>query len=274
MAGMTPESFAYLSKIIYEHSAIVLTAGKEYLVESRLSPLVTQHEFANINDYVARLKTTPFSAMHKEIIEAMTTNETSFFRDIHPFEAIKNEVLPEMVESRASTRQLNIWSGACSSGQEPYSLAIMIREHFPMLSSWTVKIVATDLSEDVLKIAREGLYRPLDVNRGLPAAMMVKYFEQQGGHWQVKKEIRQMVEFRQMNLAGNWPPLPNMDIVLMRNVLIYFDQETKQGILGKIRRVLKPDAPLFLGSAETTFNLDESFKRVVMGKAAAYRACT
>jgi len=179
-----------------------------------------------------------------------------------------------MIKSRASTRQLNIWSGACSSGQEPYSLAIMIREHFPMLSNWKINIIATDLSEDVLNIARKGCYRPLDINRGLPAALMVKYFEKQGVEWQVKREIRGMVDFRQMNLSGHWPSLPSMDIVLMRNVLIYFDQETKRGILGKIRRVLKPDGPLFLGSAETTFNLDDSFKRVVMGKAAAYRAST
>jgi len=272
--AITAESFDYLSDMIYKHSAIVVDKGKEYLIESRLSPLVSQHKFANINDYVARLKSMPFSAMHKEIIEAMTTNETSFFRDIHPFEAIKNDVLPEMIKSRASTRQLNIWSGACSSGQEPYSLAIMIREHFPMLAGWTVKIIATDLSEDVLDIARKGCYRPLDVNRGLPAALMVKYFEKQGLEWQVKREIREMIDFRQMNLSGHWPSLPSMDIVLMRNVLIYFDQETKRGILGKIKRVLRPDGPLFLGSAETTFNLDESFKRVVMGKAAAYRAST
>jgi len=223
---------------------------------------------------VKRLKSTPFSALHKEVIEAMTTNETSFFRDVHPFEAIKSIVLPEMIETRASERRLNIWSAACSSGQEPYSLAIMIREHFPMLSNWTVKIVATDLSEDVLNIARKGCYRSLDVNRGLPAPLLVKYFEKQGIEWQVKQEIRDMIEFRQMNLSSHWPALPSMDIVLMRNVLIYFDHDTKRGIFSKIRRVLKSDGPLFLGSAETTFNLDESFKRVVMGKAAAYRVCT
>ncbi|OIO70477.1 MAG: chemotaxis protein CheR [Zetaproteobacteria bacterium CG12_big_fil_rev_8_21_14_0_65_55_1124] len=272
--AISAESFAYLSKMIYENSAIVVGAGKEYLVESRLRPLVAQNKFSSIEDYVRQLKATPFSTLHKEVIEAMTTNETSFFRDIHPFEAIKEHVLPEMIKSRASTRQLNIWSGACSSGQEPYSLAIMIREHFPMLSNWKINIIATDLSEDVLNIARKGCYRPLDINRGLPAALMVKYFEKQGVEWQVKREIRGMVDFRQMNLSGHWPSLPSMDIVLMRNVLIYFDQETKRGILGKIRRVLKPDGPLFLGSAETTFNLDDSFKRVVMGKAAAYRAST
>jgi len=272
--AMSPQSFDYLGKMVYENSAIVLTKGKEYLVESRLMPLVKHHGFSSMDDYVQRLKSTPFSAMHKEIIEAMTTNETSFFRDIHPFEAIKNEVLPELIKTRASTRQLNIWSGACSSGQEPYSLAIMIREHFPMLSGWNIKIVATDLSEDVLDIAKKGCYRTLDVNRGLPAPLLIKYFEKHGADWQVKAEIRKMIDFKQMNLSGQWPSLPNMDIVLMRNVLIYFDQETKRGILGKIKRVLKPDGPLFLGSAETTFNLDESFKRVVMGKAAAYRAAT
>ena len=145
--------------MIYENSAIVVGKGKEYLVESRRNPLATQNNFSSIDDYVERLKSTPFSTLHKEVIEAMTTNETSFFRDVHPFEAIKNTILPEMIESRSPTRHLNIWRGACSSGQEPYSLAIMIREHFPVLSNWAVKIVATDLSEDVLSIARKGCYK-------------------------------------------------------------------------------------------------------------------
>jgi len=269
--AIAAESFDYISKMVYENSAIVLNKGKEYLVESRLGPLATQNDFPSIDDYVEKLKSTPFSAAHREVIEAMTTNETSFFRDMHPFEAIKNNVLPEFIKSRLSVRRLNIWSAACSSGQEPYSLAIMIREYFPMLSVWPVKIIASDLSENALNIARQGCYRSLDINRGMPAALMVKYFEKQGIDWKVKQEVRDMVDFRQMNLVGDWPVLPKMDIVLLRNVLIYFDNETKQSILSQVRQLLMPDGYLFLGSAETTLNIDDSYERIMLGRAVAYR---
>jgi len=269
--AIAADSFDYISKMVYENSAIVLNKGKEYLVESRLGPLATQNDFPSIDDYVEKLKSTPFSAAHREVIEAMTTNETSFFRDMHPFEAIKNNVLPEFIKSRLSVRRLNIWSAACSSGQEPYSLAIMIREYFPMLSVWPVKIIASDLSENALNIARQGCYRSLDINRGMPAALMVKYFEKQGIDWKVKQEVRDMVDFRQMNLVGDWPVLPKMDIVLLRNVLIYFDNETKQSILSQVRQLLMPDGYLFLGSAETTLNIDDSYERIMLGRAVAYR---
>jgi len=268
---ITSESFNYISKIVYENSAIVLSKGKEYLVESRLSPVVAQNNFSSIDEYVDRLKSTPFSDLHKELIEAMTTNETSFFRDIHPFEAIKKSILPELQARRSAANKIYVWCGACSSGQEPYSLAILIREHFPVLGSSSVSITASDISEKMLSKARSGSYGPLEINRGMPAPLMVKYFEKQGINWQVKQEIRDMIDFRKINLMEDWPPMPKMDIVMLRNVLIYFDQDTKRVILGKIRKILKPDGYLFLGSAETTFNLDDAFERVMFGSAVTYR---
>jgi len=263
--------FDYIRKLVYDNSAIVLNPGKEYLVESRIQPLVNDKGFDSIEALVVKLRNTPYSVLHKDVIEAMTTNETSFFRDMHPFDALRKDILPELIKTRSHVRNLHVWCGACSSGQEPYSLSMLIRENFPALANWRINISATDLSDDILAKARSGSYGTLEINRGLPALLMVKYFERQGADWQVKKDIRDMIDFRQMNLIGNWPPMSKVDIVMLRNVLIYFDKETKQSILGQIRKLLKPDGYLFLGSSETTFSLDDGFERVMFGRAAAYR---
>ncbi len=175
------------------------------------------------------------------------------------------------MEKRAATRALNIWFGACSSGQEPYSIAMLLREHFPGLGTWDVRLLATDLSTEVLDKAKEGRYSKIEVNRGLPITLLIKYFENEGLEWRIRQVIRQRVEFRPMNLIESWPHLPAMDIVFLRNVLIYFDVPTKRKILGQIRQVLKPDGYLFLGTAETTMNLDEAYERVVIEKAVCYR---
>jgi chemotaxis protein methyltransferase CheR len=172
---------------------------------------------------------------------------------------------------RASSRELNIWSAACSSGQEPYSLALLLLEHFPNLAAWSIKLIATELSAGMLARARRGRYSQLEVNRGLPAKLLVKYFRQDGTDWETKEELRNRVEFQILNLAESWPPLPPMDIILMRNVLIYFGVETKKRILGKVRQLLRPDGFLFLGGAETTFNLDDAFQRVQFDRTICYR---
>jgi chemotaxis protein methyltransferase CheR len=269
--GISASDFQYISKIVLEKSAIVLETGKEYLVESRIQPLALKEGFASIEELVKKMQLNPRNGFCEKVVEAMTTNETSFFRDIHPFETLKGFVLPDLIEKRKGTRELNIWCGASSSGQEPYTLAMLMRENFPDLLSWKINYMATDISNEMLDRCRNGIYSQLEVNRGLPAAMMVKYFERHGTEWQVKEDMRKMIDFRITNLAGNWPLMPKLDLVMMRNVLIYFDVEMKKTILGKIKKLLKPDGYLFLGAAETTLNLDEDFERMNYKQSGCYR---
>jgi len=263
--------FNYVRRLVLEQSSIVLEEDKGYLVESRLSTLARREGFASLTRLVERLQSEPFSGLHRRAVEAMTTNETSFFRDFNPFEALKKAVIPDLMEKRAQTRELTIWCAACSAGQEPYTLGMLLREHFPSLVSWRIRILATDLSSEILSRAREGRYSQLEVNRGLPASYLVKYFQKEGCNWQLREDIRRMVEFQITNLASAWPPLPPMDIIMMRNVLIYFGMDTKKEILAKVRRALKPDGYFFMGGAETTFNLDDSFERVQFERATCYR---
>lgn len=263
--------FDFIRRLVHDGAAIVLEPGKEYLAESRLVPVARAEGFAGIAELVAKLQADPRSLLHRKVIEAMTTNETTFFRDVHPFEALRQHVLPELIATRESTRELTIWCGASSSGQEPYTIAMVLRHHFPVLATWKVRLVATDIARSMLERTREGLYSQLEVNRGLPAPMLVKWFLKEGTHWRVKPELRAMVETVELNLAESWPSLPMFDVVFMRNVLIYFDVPTKQGILQRVRRQLRPDGWLFLGGAETTLNVDDQFERVPLGRATSYR---
>ncbi len=263
--------FEYIRRLVRDGAAIVLEPGKEYLAESRLVPVARSEGFAGIAELVARLQADPRSLLRRKVIKAMTTNETTFFRDVHPFDALRQHVLPELIAARESTRCITIWCGASSSGQEPYSIAMVLRHHFPVLASWTVKLVATDIARSMLERTREGLYSQLEVNRGLPASMLVKWFVKEGTRWRVKPELRAMVEPVELNLAEPWPSLPPFDVVFMRNVLIYFDVATKQSILQRVRRQLRPDGWLFLGGAETTLNVDDQFERVPLGRATSYR---
>jgi chemotaxis protein methyltransferase CheR len=268
---LNSDDFAYIAKLIHDRSAIVLETGKEYLVESRLLPIARNEGCASVADLVARLRSLSINGLQQKVVEAMTTNETSFFRDLHPFETLKKTVLPELIAKRGDERKLNLWCAASSSGQEPYTIALILCEHFPALAHWTVRFLATDLSQEMVERARVGRYSQLEVNRGLPAPLLVKYFHRQGAEWRVKEELRRMVEFRQMNLVEAWPALPEMDVIFMRNVLIYFDVSTKKHILAKVRRLLRPDGYLFLGAAETTLNLDDGFERMQFEKAGCYR---
>ena len=270
-ALMTPQDFDSVRKLLKERSAIVLEPGKEYLVESRLAPLVQQLNLGSLEELIARLRTRPDNGLHRQIVEAMVTTESSFFRDHHPFEALRRSVLPDLINRRRTERALHIWCAASSTGQEPYSVALLLREHFPELLGWRISLLATDISHEVLAKASEGRYNQIEINRGLPASLLVKYFEQQGTHWQLKPNIRSMVEFQEINLAGCWPVLAPMDLVLLRNVMIYFDVDAKKTILGKVAARLRQDGYLLLGGAETTFNLDDSYRRVEPLKAGLYQ---
>jgi len=268
---MTGGEFDYIRSLVLEQSAIVFEQDKQYLAESRLAVLARREGFDSISDLVTSLRSNRFNGLHRKVVEAMTTNETSFFRDFHPFETLRNSILPELMLKRAARKELNIWSAACSSGQEPYSVAMLLNEDFPGLATWNLRLIATELSQAMLARAREGRYSQLEVNRGLPARLLVKYFRQEGIEWQITEPLRGQIEFQILNLAESWPPLPPMDIILMRNVLIYFGVETKKKILGKVRQLLRTDGLLFLGGAETTFNLDDCFERVQFDRTICYR---
>jgi chemotaxis protein methyltransferase CheR len=268
---MKPADFDYIRTFVREKAAIVLDAGKEYLVESRLESLIQREKIGSLEMLMEQLRSDSQNGLHRKVLDVMTTNETSFFRDLHPFEALRNAILPELICKRASQRQLNFWCGASSTGQEPYSVLMLIAENFPELFQWNFRFIATDLCRDVVSRAQSGRFNQLEVNRGLPAALLLKYFTRQGSEWEFREDLRKRVEFREMNLLPDWPYLAPCDIVFLRNVLIYFEIEIKKAILAKVRRVLRPGGYLFLGGAETTFNLDETFDRVVVNKTTCYR---
>ena len=270
-APLSSQDFGYVRDLVRLHSAIVLEPGKEWLVECRLLPMAYRLGVGSVGELVARLQALAFGQIHRQVIDAITTNETSFFRDHFPFQALRTTVIPELIKRREPDRRLHVWSAACSSGQEPYSIAMLLREEFPALSSWDIRVLATDISAEVRERARDGLYTQMEVNRGLPASLLVKYFEKQGPRWKIHDSLRRAVEFREVNLAATWPWLPPMDLILLRNVLIYFDVSTKKRILERIRRLLRRDGYLFLGSAETTINIDPSFEPVQIGKVVCYR---
>jgi chemotaxis protein methyltransferase CheR len=268
---MTDQEFDVIRKLLRDQSAIDLDSGKQYLVESRLAPMLRRLNLSSIAELVAQLRYQPGNGLCRQVVEAMVTTESSFFRDHHPFEALRQVVIPDLIKRRRDERRLHIWCAASSHGQEPYSIALLFREHFPELAGWKVSLLASDISREVLARAREGRYNQIEVNRGLPAALLVKHFEQHGTDWQLKPAIRSMVDFQEINLAQPWPSLPRMDLILIRNVMIYFDVETKKNILGRLARLLRPDAYLILGGAETTINLDDSYRRVEPIKAGLYQ---
>lgn len=268
---VTRTDFEYVRALIHERAGIVLEEGKEYLVESRLSPLAEKEGYDSLSDYLGRLQRDVFSGSHRKLVHAMTTNETLFFRDIRPFELLRTRILPELLEARAAERHITFWSAACSTGQEPYTIAMLLREYFPQLQGWNVRIIASDLSTDVLARAIQGCYSQLEINRGLPAKFLVNYFTRQGELWQIRDDIRQMIEFREMNLTEAWSFLPKIDVIFLRNVLIYFNQETKRKILYKVASLLPATGYLFLGSAETTMNIADEFEPLPGVPSACFR---
>lgn len=269
---LNANDFEMIRTLVRQRSAIVLENGKETMVESRLTFLARREGIGSMADILGRLRKEPYGRLHEQVVEAMTTNETLFFRDILPFDALKSRILPELIKNRESERRLYVWCAGCSSGQEPYSVAMILKEYFPQVAGqWTLKILAGDISTEMIAKARAGRYTQFEVNRGLPALFLVKYFQQAGIEWHLREDIRRMVQFDVINLANPWPVLPPFDIVFLRNVLIYFDVETKKDILTRMRKVLKPDGYLILGAAETTLNLDDKYKRLQLDKAWCYQ---
>lgn len=271
MSTINSNDFNYIRDLVRRHSAIVLEPDKAYLIETRLAPLAQQTGFASLRELIASLRIGAGDGLQNKVVEAMTTHETSFFRDGHPFETFRTAILPGLLAKRPAGQSLTIWCAACSSGQEPFSVAMLAREHFPDLVKGRLRIFATDLSGAILARARDGLFTQIEINRGLPAALLARYFDKQGLNWRLKSEIRRMVDFQQHNLAGAWPNFPALDVIFMRNVLIYFGLETKKAILAKVRGALKPDGYLFLGSSETTLNLDPAFEPINVGKTICYQ---
>ena len=260
---MTPHDYDYLRKLLKERSGLVLSADKQYLVESRLLPVARRAGATTLAEFVPRLRGPGAEPLVVEVVEAMTTNETFFFRDKLPFEHFRDTIVPALLAARATQRHIRIWCAAASSGQEPYSLAMCLREMGDAVAGWRIDIVATDLSGDVLDRARSGLYSQFEVQRGLPIQLLVKYFTQVGESWQIAPDIRAMVKFRQLNLLRDFIGLGSFDVVFCRNVLIYFDQPTKVDVLFRLARSIEPDGYLVLGAAETVVGLTDRFKPVV-----------
>lgn len=258
---LTQDQFSALSTLLKSETAVVLESGKEYLVESRLTSLAHDEGFGSLGEMIDLVLRRSNPSLNQKVLLALTTNETSFFRDISAFEFLKTTVLPEMIKSRSSTISLTVWSAACSTGQEPYSIAMSMAENFPELTQWNVRVMASDLNPKIVKKAAQGMYTSLEVNRGLPIQLLVKYFTQNGDTYHLRPEIKDKVSFFEQNLIGTWPTTP-VDILFMRNVLIYFDTETKRQIFEKVKTVLAPDGYLFLGVAETPYRITEGFKKV------------
>jgi chemotaxis protein methyltransferase CheR len=267
---IAPADFAYVRELVHRRSAIALEAGKEYLVESRLLPIARASGEGSLDRLVSRLRSSPEGALHQQVVEAMTTNETSWFRDRHPYESLESVILPDLLSRRAMERKLVIWSAAAATGQEAYSIAMVLHDLLAADPTWNLRVLATDLSEEMVRRTRAGRYSQLEINRGLPAAKLVRHFTRAGTDWLVNEPLRRMVEAMQLNLAAPFPRLPPVDVLFLRNVLIYFKLDTRRQILDRVRRVLRPDGYLVLGGAETILNVD-AFECVPLDKAAVYR---
>ena len=256
---MTPPDYEYLRKLLKDHSGLDLSADKQYLIESRLLPLSRKAGLPGISELVQKMKGGS-SALIAQVVEAMTTNETFFFRDKVPFDHFRDSIMPEIMKARAARKSIRIWCAAGSTGQEPYSLAMCVKEMGAQLAGWRVEIIATDLSNEVLEKSRAGIYSQFEVQRGLPIQLLVKNFKQNGEMWQLNADIRAMVQHRQLNLLHDFSQLGVFDIIFCRNVLIYFDQDTKINIFGRLAKIMEPDGFLVLGAAETVVGLTDVFK--------------
>jgi chemotaxis protein methyltransferase CheR len=259
---MTPADFSTLAQIVKQHSGLVLTPEKSYLLEARLAPVARQWNLATVEELASRLRMRPDDALIRAVNEAMTTNETFFFRDTKPFDLLRNIMLPQVIAARGMKRSLRIWSAASSAGQEAYSIAMLLHERAAELGSWRIEIVGTDLSNEMVTRARAGVYSQFEVQRGLPAKYLIKYFKQAPGGWQISDTLKQMVQFKTLNLLGSLSSLGQFDIVFCRNVLIYFDLPTKSRVLQAIAAQTASDGFLVLGGAETILGVSDRFRAV------------
>jgi chemotaxis protein methyltransferase CheR len=257
---MNIDDFNLLSKLIKDRSGLTLTKDKAYLLESRLLPVARKWNLKSLDELVMRLRTRSEAGLVRDVVEAMTTNESFFFRDIKPFDQFKQVVLPYLLQARSATRSIKIWSAACSSGQEPYTLSMIMKEERQKLIGWNTDVLATDLSTEILTKAQAGLYSQFEVQRGLPIQLLVKYFKQAGDRWQIDAGIREMVRYRPFNLLDDLTSLGQFDVIFCRNVLIYFDQPTKQMVLERMAKQLAPDGFLYLGGAETVVGITDKFQ--------------
>ena len=270
-ASVSRTSFNAVREFVEKEAAIQLPEGKEYLVAARLSQLATRYGDPSADALVERWRSTRDSEIGEAIVAALTTNETYFFRDPRPFGALKQHVFPSLVEAAGSNRRLRVWSAACSTGQEVYSLAMLLYQHFQELRRWDVEVLGTDLNKDVVERAKEGTYRQVEVGRGLPAKYLARYFERAGPRWRVRDELRGWTRFEPLNLVKPWPAIGPFDLVLLRNVLIYFDDPTKASILRAAAGVLHPHGVLVLGATESTLGLDVPLERVDLDGVSVYR---
>lgn len=255
---MTPADFEFVAALLKRRSGLVLTPDKVYLIESRFAPLARQCNLANVDAVIAKLRAGD-ETIARAATEAMTTNESFFFRDKTPFDHFEKVILPKMLQARAGTKRLRIWCAAASSGQEPYSLAMILKEKAALVKDWKIDIVGTDLSTEILAKAKAGLYSQFEVQRGLPIQMLMKYFTKEGEAWRIKEEIRSMVDYRTANLLDAYTAMGSFDVVYCRNVLIYFDEATKKNILMRIAQLMPADGFLLLGAAETVVGLSTAF---------------
>ncbi len=261
---MKTQDFEYLQTLLRSRSGLVLSTDKVYLVESRLMPVARSRGMSNLDELIQAVRIGNEERLLVEVTDAMTTNESFFFRDMQPFESFRETVLPKIVASRRAVGRnvIRIWSAACSSGQEPYTLAMLLKEEEASLRGMRFEIIATDLSTEIIDKAREGLYTQFEVQRGLPIQFLVKYFQQVGDRWQIDKSIRDMIAIKQFNLLNDFTVLGLFDIVYCRNVLIYFDQQSKRDILGRVSKLMPDDGVLYLGGAESVLGISDAFKPV------------
>jgi len=257
---MTPQDYDFVRNLLKERSGLVLSADKQYLMESRLLPVARKAGLASLGELIRQLKAAAVSPLATTVIEAMTTNESFFYRDKAPFEHFSNFVMPALMKARAAERQIRIWCMAAATGQEPYSLAMSLKEMGAALAGWRIEILATDISSAALEKAKAGMYSQFEVQRGLPVQRLVKYFKRVGELWQITPDIRAMVSYRHFNLLQDFTAFGSFDVVFCRNVLIYFDQPTKSDVLNRLARSMKPDGYLLLGAAETVVGLTPAFR--------------
>lgn len=257
---MTPETFRYFADFLFSKSGLSLAEEKKYLLENRLTSVIRKHDIIDVNQLASRVRAQPHGEIAADVVESMSVTETSFFRDRTPFTNFTDVVLPHLIKTRPANHTIKIWSAAASTGQEAYTLAMLCKEKAGVLGGRKVEIRATDISTSVLEKAKAGIYSQFEVQRGMPIQLLLKYFEQKGDFWAIGPEIRQMVDFQPFNLMSPFHGLPQFDVIFCRNVLIYFDIETKSSVLSRMSSVLAPDGFLFLGGAETTVGIDTCFK--------------
>ncbi|MCS7466018.1 protein-glutamate O-methyltransferase CheR [Stieleria sp. ICT_E10.1] len=263
--------FAFLRTLVADHSGQRLAPRHVGMLEQRLAPIAGTAGLKDVPSLVRRLRRGDDFALSSQVVEAVAVNETSFFRDASVFETLAKRVLPQIVADNSNRKQLRIWCAACSSGQEPYSIAMLLEDHFSHLHDWDIRITASDLSEKMIKRARLGTFSALEIARGLPAAQLLRHFDRRGAAWQAKPELRERIEFHRINLARPWPYLGQFDVVLARNVLLYFDQPTKQDILKRLRGAMRPDGYLVIGAAETLIGLCVPYQRKEIDDIVYYR---